>query len=369
MDLLCEIRVAADENTGMSRPLLSFILVSYNQEAFIREALEGAFAQTWSPLEIIAVDDCSTDRSFEIVRETAARYRGPHFLRCLRTPSNGGIASSINLAMQHCRGELVIGSAGDDVSLPHRAEALFEAWEQTGRRATSLFSCYRTITASGDDLGVGGTRGDPHEAARYRLQSGTLEGFLATKWPVVVGCTHAWSPRLFEFFGPLRSNLEDLVLSFRSLAIGQMLYVHEPLVKYRRHGNNVSFFAHGDDTISFEHRERRLRWVDEQTVAAYDNMLADLALLHQRGHLTLQEYSRLRAVGCRQRDWYETERQLMDAPFGRRLRLIAGVAARGRLREAVGFLPRALPRMLYRRLYEWRRARAAVSFRAILQPG
>lgn len=342
----------------MSRPLLSFILVSYNQEPFIREALEGAFAQTWSPLEILFVDDCSADGSFEIAQAMVAKYRGPHRVQCLRPPRNGGIGQSINLAMQHCRGELIIGSAADDVSLPHRVEALFEAWEQTGRRATSLFSSYRTITADGEELGVGGTRGDPHGPERYRPQTGTLEEFLTTKWPVVVGCTHAWSPRLFEFFGPLTSNLEDLVLSFRTLAIGEMLYVHEPLVKYRRHGNNVSFFAGGDDTRSFEHRERRLRWVDEQTVAAYENMLADLALLHQRGRLSADEFTRLQAIARRERDWYATERRLIDAPFVQRLRLIAGVAARGQMRTALGFLPRALPRPVYRRLYEWHRRRA-----------
>lgn len=343
----------------MARPLLSFVLVSYNQEPFIREALEGALSQTWSPLEIVFVDDCSTDCSFEIAQEMFEKYRGPHQVRCLRTPHNSGIGAAINLAMRHCRGELVVGSAADDVSLPHRAEALFEAWEQTGRRATSLFSPYRAITATGEELGVGGTRGAPESPERYRPQIGTLEEFLTTKWPVVVGCTHAWSPRLFEYFGPLSSNLEDLVLSFRSLAIGEMLYVHEPLVKYRRHGNNLSFFADGDDTRSFEHREGRLRWVDEQTVAAYENMLADLALLHQRGRLSAGEFARLQAVACRERDWYATERQLMDAPFVRRLGLIAAVAGRGRVREALGFLPRALPRPVYRRLYEWRRQRGA----------
>ncbi|MCX8089441.1 MAG: glycosyltransferase [Verrucomicrobiae bacterium] len=341
----------------MTRPLLSFFLISYNQEAFIEEAIEGAFAQTWSPLEILVVDDCSTDRTFELAQAMAARYRGPHQVRCLRTPRNGGIGKSVNLAMEQSRGELVIGSAGDDVSLPHRVEALFDAWDQTGRRATSLFSSYRTITASGEDLGEGGTRGDPRDTTRLRPQTGTLEEFLTTKWPVVVGCTHAWSPCLFEFFGPLTSNLEDLVLSFRSLAIGQMLYVHEPLVKYRRHGSNVSFFAGGDDTRSFEHRERRLRWVDEQTAAAYDNMIADLAVLRERGRLSAAECARLQTIARRERDWYATERELMDAPFGRRLRLIAGVAARGQWRAALGFLPRGLPRPVYRSLYEWRRRR------------
>jgi len=47
------------------RPLVTFALVAYNQEQYIREAVEGAFAQTYEPLEIILSDDCSSDRTVE----------------------------------------------------------------------------------------------------------------------------------------------------------------------------------------------------------------------------------------------------------------------------------------------------------------
>ena len=51
------------------RPLVTFALFAYNQEEFIREAVEGAFAQTYEPLEIILSDDCSSDRTYEIIQE------------------------------------------------------------------------------------------------------------------------------------------------------------------------------------------------------------------------------------------------------------------------------------------------------------
>ena len=57
------------------RPLVTFALFAYNQERYIREAVEGAFAQTYEPLEIILSDDCSTDRTFEIMQEMVANYR------------------------------------------------------------------------------------------------------------------------------------------------------------------------------------------------------------------------------------------------------------------------------------------------------
>ena len=56
-------------------PLVSFCVKCYNQERYIGEALEGAFAQTYRPLEIVISDDASTDRSWEIITEAVAKYR------------------------------------------------------------------------------------------------------------------------------------------------------------------------------------------------------------------------------------------------------------------------------------------------------
>ena len=64
------------ENIPDERPLVTFALFAYNQEQFIREAVEGAFAQTYEPLEIILSDDCSTDRTFEIMQEMASACEG-----------------------------------------------------------------------------------------------------------------------------------------------------------------------------------------------------------------------------------------------------------------------------------------------------
>jgi len=109
----------------MSRPLLTFLVAAYNQEQYIREAVEGAFRQTYSPLEIIISDDCSTDRTFAIASEMAAAYRGPHKILLNRNPTNLGISAHANRIMELTHGELVVASAGDDVSLPERTEVIY----------------------------------------------------------------------------------------------------------------------------------------------------------------------------------------------------------------------------------------------------
>jgi glycosyltransferase involved in cell wall biosynthesis len=336
------------------RPLISFALGCYNQETFVREAVQGALAQTYSPLEIIILDDCSSDRTFDIVRQTVAAHQGPHVVRLNRNDTNLGIGGNVNRMMQLCSGELVVVAAGDDISMPMRTEVTFQAWEQFGRRPTSICSSYTTISADGTDQGIGGLRGDPNNSRPIKLLEGGLFGLLSTRHPVVCGCSHAWSPELFNYFGPLNSDLEDLVLSFRSLAIGQMLYIQQPLVKYRRHGGNVSFFAGGDDTTSFAHRESRLRWVDEQTVRAYDNMLADLEILHRQGRIPSADRDRLRVEGRRIRTIYAVERAMMEGNFFKRLFTLAGAAGRGNFKCALRFLPRLLPQAMYRALYQFK---------------
>ena len=262
------------------------------------------------------------------------------------------------MVMGMCQGEFVIASAGDDISLPERTEILYRAWEDSGRRATSIFSSYVTISGKGEEFGVGGTRGDPADPTLYRPQHGNLLPFLSQKWPVVVGCTHAWSPKLFKYFGPLTSDLEDLVLSFRTLAIGEMLYVHQPLIKYRRHDANVSFFADWDDTRSFEHREKRLHWVNRKTVAAFDNMICDIDLLHKTGRIDGVEHVRLREESLRIRRMYALELSLMEQCFFGRLATLVKAVIQGNISCALKSFPRGLPRSLYRSLYmlreKWR---------------
>jgi len=114
--------------THPGRPLVTFALFAYNQEKYIREAVEGAFAQTYQPLEIILSDDCSSDRTFEIMQEMAAGYTGPHDVRVRRSVANNGVLSHINGAVSIARGQIVIMAAGDDISFPFRTTVTVNAF-------------------------------------------------------------------------------------------------------------------------------------------------------------------------------------------------------------------------------------------------
>src|SRR4051812_37908507 len=102
-----------------TRPLVSYIVVSFNQERFIREGVESALAQTYSPLQIIISDDASTDNTYAIIQSIHNSYSGRHQVSIRRNPANLGIGPHINELVKLCKGSLVVISAGDDISLPH----------------------------------------------------------------------------------------------------------------------------------------------------------------------------------------------------------------------------------------------------------
>ncbi len=111
----------------MSYPLVTIICLCYNHERFIREALDSILAQTYPNLEIIIVDDSSTDNSVSIIKEYCLLH--PQF-RFISTGTNIGNCSAFNLGWRSSGGEFVIDFATDDVLLPSRVAKQVEAFEK-----------------------------------------------------------------------------------------------------------------------------------------------------------------------------------------------------------------------------------------------
>src|SRR5271156_4250872 len=138
----------------VDRPLLTFGIAAFNQEPYIREAVEGAFAQTYSPLEIVLSDDCSPDRTFEIMRQMAAAYRGPHQVALNRNERNLRLGAHLNKIVALSRGEILVGAAGDDISFKNRTERIYNAWIESSGTAFSIYSSMIEIDGSGAQKGL-----------------------------------------------------------------------------------------------------------------------------------------------------------------------------------------------------------------------
>lgn len=99
----------------MSRATLSVILPNYNHGRYIAEALQAIVDQSLPPLEVIVVDDASTDDSVAVVESFARRHP---CVRLLRNESNIGAARSADRALRESTGDFLICPSADDKSMP-----------------------------------------------------------------------------------------------------------------------------------------------------------------------------------------------------------------------------------------------------------
>lgn len=215
--------------TESSRPLVSMLLIAYNQQHTIRAAIDAAFAQDHSPLEIVISDDASGDDTFAVMQAKVAAYTGPHRVILNRNARNLGIGAHLSHAASLCRGELLVVAAGDDISLPQRCRSVADAWLAAGRQPDLIAAPLQDIDADGH---VHATI-VPSDLGRYR----DLRDWVAER-PHVIGAAQAWTRRLFERFGPLPEGIvaEDLIMVFRAIGAGGAISLREPLVQYRRGG-------------------------------------------------------------------------------------------------------------------------------------
>ena len=222
------------------KPLLSFAIPVFNMEDYIQEAVESAFAQTYSPLEIIISDDHSNDRTFQIIMDLATAYHGSHQIILNRNSFNLGLAGQWNQIIKLARGEFIISAGGDDISLPNRTEMIWKEWESSFREVFVIQSSSIDIDENGIAVDKSVDRTVPNCHDPEWKNDHSVLNYLRTLSPQVVGCAFAFSPLVFSTFGPLPRKLihEDNVITLRGLSLGRIIYIETPLVKRRFHSRN-----------------------------------------------------------------------------------------------------------------------------------
>lgn len=238
----------------MPAPFVTFVLFAYNQESFIREAVESALSQTYEPLEIVLSDDGSSDRTFEIMREMASAYRGPHQVRAVQTPHNLGLVDHVFTRGREARGEIVVVAAGDDVSKPHRTARLVEAFGDD-ETVMAVTSGYDVIDEAGGLISANQFR--PSGLAAATGGSAYFRG-LDFEFNTIQGSVASYRRKAFHFpIPPGDTGLwEDNLLNFLIYANGGWVKARtESLVCYRRHSG--ALVNRAAEALSMEERERR----------------------------------------------------------------------------------------------------------------
>lgn len=283
------------------RPLVSFIVLAYRQEQFVREAVRSALSQSYEQLEIVLSDDASPDLTFEIMEEEVRHYQGPHRLILNRNPTNLGLAGNLNKAVQLSSGDLLVLQGGDDISIPTRTSRLVERWVSDWPRPELVYSDVTSIAPNGSVL----------KQRKGALPISTLEELIRGRWFIAGGCAAAYSRSLFEKYGPLNADIqyEDYVLTFRALLGTGCAYIDESLVYYRIHEHSIlQTIISSEKTRSAEaKRARQTVAQEEERLRAWDisgkrstslRWRLSRNLAHARLDARSSTSSQLAAIGC-----------------------------------------------------------------------
>jgi len=106
-----------------TKPLVSIIMLSYNNVRFVKRAIDSVLAQTYTNFELVISDDCSSDGSWELIQKLAESDRR---IRCYQPKSNLGIVKNRLFAYEKTKGKAIGHLDGDDELYPYSLEMMME---------------------------------------------------------------------------------------------------------------------------------------------------------------------------------------------------------------------------------------------------
>ena len=332
-------------------PLVSIVVNNYNHGRFVGEAIESALAQTYANVEIIVVDDGSTDNSRAAISAFGSRTE-------VVLKENGGQGSAFNAGFERTSGSIIMFLDSDDLLYDSTVERVVEAFS-TGPAAKVQFRL--TVV---DEVG---RRMGEYPAPDARLYHGDAvpqllrSGFYTT----AVTSGNAYSRHALESVLPLPAAEfrygADGYLNATVPFVGDVVAIDEALGAYRIHGQN-GFAMNGTLDVGV-FRSRIAHHLETERVIV---TAARAAGYSAKPGLILRN-----AAHCEARlASFRLERLLHPIPSDRRLPLVArGVVATWRHLEissvrriadtgwfvAVGFLPRSAARSIV----SWRHERSS----------
>jgi len=207
-------------------PRVSVVIPAYNAARTVVETIRSALDQTVYHIEVIAVDDGSTDATADLIRA----IEDPRVT--LVTRENGGISAARNTGIEHARGDWVAFLDADDIWLPHKLERQLEMMAQKPGCMASQGSAYFVD----DNL--------EHPQLRHCVPvADPLLTFL--RFQNLPNAASSWIVKheLLDRIGPFDPDLvilQDWELSLRLARYANPLCIDEPLTLYRVHPGNIS---------------------------------------------------------------------------------------------------------------------------------
>lgn len=210
----------------MDKPLVSIIINNYNYARFLTEAIESALNQTYKNIEVIVVDDGSTDNSREIIMQY-----GDRLVPILK--ENGGQASAFNAGFQISKGDIILFLDADDTLKPSAIDKVVQAWSPSLSKVQFKLQIIDGQSRTEDNY-IPSNMMTSGDLLPTLLQTGIYS------FPPTSG--NAWNRSYLSSVLPMPEAewriAADGYMLFLAPLFGQIYSINEPLGLYRIHGSN-----------------------------------------------------------------------------------------------------------------------------------
>lgn len=294
----------ADAVHGVSSAMerLSVVVVNFNYERYIGYAIDSALAVEWEDLEVVVVDDGSTDGSRIVIESYADR------VTTLFT-KNATQRVAANRGFELTSGDVVVFLDSDDVLPPDLAVHLAAAWTPTASKAQ--FRMQR-IDGSGEPIG----RPFPDYSPVPTPERIRAWASRTSAYPTPPGSGNAYARHFLEQIfpiGPALGNASDSACLAAAPFFGDVVTVPEVVIGYRRHGSNDSDLLADRRRFPREVTRARTRWHFARAALGGEDDGSDLALFRSRELLQLRVAARRMAPGERPLPGDNRVRMVIDA--------------------------------------------------------
>lgn len=209
----------------MSQYLVSIVTPVYNAEKFISETIDSIQKQTYKDWELILVDDCSSDSSYDIISEY---MKNDKRIRYIKLEKNSGAAVSRNTGIKNARGRFIAFVDSDDIWLPKKLEK--QVKYMLDKNIGFTFTSYRYMKEDGIKTNK------VAKAPKKINYNGLLKN-------TIIGCSTVVLDRniVGDFLMPLVKKGQDTATWLMILRNQKYAYgIEEVLVDYRLVGNSLS---------------------------------------------------------------------------------------------------------------------------------
>lgn len=215
------------------REVVSVIIPVYNAEKYLRECIDSVIKQSYKNIEIVLIDDGSTDGSSGICDEYAARDSRI----CVIHQENGGLSAARNTGIERCTGEYLLFIDSDDIIHSEMIKCLYEVMISMG--ADLSFCKYRTFHDS-REIGMSEIARCHTESMSGREAVGRIYSRECADY--IIACSKLYKRSCFdELRFPLGKKHEDEFITYRILyPLKKCIFIKDEMYYYRMQNNSIT---------------------------------------------------------------------------------------------------------------------------------